>query len=138
MLTRRTPCCLAAVALLVIAGCQDDPTGPSASITGHWGAEHIVLDADAAAAVLEYDCAHGTIDQPLDLDDGRFDLVGTHTFESGGPVGEDDVPDVHPARYQGRVVGSLLTLTITLTDDGRVLGPYLLVRGAPGVLYRCL
>src|SRR3954469_23646810 len=53
---------------------------------GVWGGEHISLTVGSKDAKLEYDCAHGTIDQPLKFDNhGRFNVSGTHTWESGGP-----------------------------------------------------
>jgi hypothetical protein len=127
------------VTLLGLTACGEDSVQPATQIEGKWGAEHIMLVADEAGGVLEYDCAHGTIDESLIPDgDGHFDFVGTHTRETGGPTHVDEQPDIHPARYRGRVSGNTLTLTITLTDSGDVLGPYALVRGEPGRVYKCL
>jgi hypothetical protein len=127
------------VALAGLTACAEDSVQPATQIEGEWGGEHIMLVADDAGGVLEYDCAHGTIDESLITNaDGYFDFVGTHTRETGGPSHVDEEPDIHPARYQGRVSGNTLTLTITLTDSGDVLGPYALVRGEPGLVYKCL
>ena len=131
---------LSIVAILPgLTACGDDSVQPGAQIEGTWGAQHIMLVADNAGGVLEYDCAHGTIDEALIPDaDGQFDFSGTHTRESGGPVHSGEEPEVHAARYRGRVVGDRLTLTVTLTDSGDVLGPYTLVRGDLGRVYKCL
>ncbi len=125
--------------ILLLAACGDGSIPSGTKIEGLWGAEHIELVADSGGALVEYDCAIGTIDSVLILDaNGEFDLVGTHTL-GGGPVNlNDPPPNALPARFQGRVQGNRLELTVTLTNTGDVIGPYILVRGEPGLLYRCL
>ena len=129
---------LALSLILLLAACGEVSSQPGTKIEGLWGAEHLELVADSDGALLEYDCAIGTIDSALILDaNGEFDLVGTHTL-GGGPVNLDDpLPNARPARFQGRIQGKRLELTITLTDTGDVMAPFLLVRGEPGLLW-CL
>jgi hypothetical protein len=123
---------------LFLVGCGDDSVSPGAKIDGVWGADHHELVANSDGALLEYDCAHGSIDSGLVLDsNGRFELEGTHTRE-GGPIDLNNPPDEHPARYQGRLLGDRLVLTVTITDTGDVLGPFTLIRGERGNLYKCL
>ena len=123
---------------LFLAACGSNSVKPGTKIEGLWGAEHLELVANNSGALLEYDCAIGTIDSPLILDaNGKFDLVGTHTV-GGGPVNLNDPPEAQPALFQGRVRDKSLELTVTLTNTGDVIGPYILVRGEPGLLYRCL
>ena len=123
---------------LFLAACGGNSVQPGTKIEGLWGAEHLELLADRYGAHLEYDCASGTIDSALVLDaNGEFDLLGTHTL-GGGPVNLDDPPNARPARFQGRFQGKRLELTVILTDTGDVIGPYILIRGEPGLLYRCL
>ena len=124
--------------ILLLAACGGYSVQPGTKIEGLWGAEHLELLADRYGALLEYDCASGTIDSALILDaNGEFDLLGTHTL-GGGPVNLDDPPNARPARFQGRLQGKRLELTVILTDTGDVIGPYILIRGEPGLLYRCL
>lgn len=118
---------------------------------GEWGGQHVSLTVKETGASIEYDCAHGTIDERVKLDaDGRFDVRGTHEHESGGPstdvsaVNDDDKASPpgaganrHPARYTGRVEGRAMSLTVTLTDDGSTFGKFVLTRGASGSLYKC-
>ena len=106
---------------------------------GVWGGEHIRVQVTESGASIEYDCAHGTMDQPLTLDSqGRFEVKGTHVRERGGPVRRDDKPDSHPARYTGRVEGQTMTLTVTLTDAQDAAGnTYTLTRGDEGHLFKC-
>jgi hypothetical protein len=88
---------------------------------------------------LEYDCAHGKIDQALVADGaGRFDLRGTHTREHEGPIREDEEADTHPARYSGTTDGRTMTLTVTLLDSGEEVGTFKLTRGQAGRILKCL
>ncbi len=127
---------------------------------GSWGGTHIGLSITEGGASLEYDCAHGTIDQRVELDaDGRFDVRGTHEEETGGPppeisISNMDEPDQtktpvatpraastgrgRPARYTGQVTGRKLTLTVTLTDTNLPVGTFSLVYGALPQIRKCL
>jgi hypothetical protein len=122
------------MALLACAGDR-----PEELPAGAWGGEHVSLAVTAEGAVLEFDCAHGTIDEPPRLDsEGRFTLAGVYVRESGGPV-RDDVPeDRHPASYAGRLEGSRLTFSVRLVDAGVDLGPFTAVLGEPATIFKCL
>ena len=51
------------------------------------GGEHIRMIVTEAGAKIEYDCALGTIDEALLLDeDNNFEAQGTHVYERGGPI----------------------------------------------------
>lgn len=53
--------------------------------TGTWGGDHIRLVVSATGATIEYDCAHGTIDEQLLLkEDGSFEAIGVNVFDRGG------------------------------------------------------
>ena len=118
------------------ANCRGSLTGPVNP--GDWGGEHIGLVVAANGATIEYDCASGTIDEPLVASDGLFSAAGTHTRGHGGPIRQDEVQDKHPARYDGRVDGETMTLDVTLTDSGEKLGRYTLVRGRSARVIKCL
>src|ERR1700737_2700187 len=110
---------IATVALLMACS---GPTAPSDGrvAIGAWGGDHLRVDVTPDGGTAEYDCAHGTIDEPLVADrSGRFSASGTHTFDHGGPVRIDEVPNRHPARYDGRVTGDTLQLTVTVTDTAQ-------------------
>lgn len=115
------------------------PPSQSAVALGIWGGEHVRLLVTERGGSLEYDCAHGKIDQALVSDAaGRFDLRGTHTREHGGPIREDEVADTHPARYSGTTDGQTMILTVTLSDSGERVGTFKLTRGQVGWILRCL
>ncbi len=129
---------LALVVAALVAACGG-PLEPS-DLAGVWGGDHAEASFDSAgAATLQYDCAHGTIVAPITIGgDGALTATGTHVREHGGPVQEGETEDSHPARYDGAVRGDRFTFTVTLTDDGSVIGPFTVRRGEPGRLFRCL
>ena len=46
-----------------------------------WGGDHVRLEVTRNGAELEFDCATGTITEPLPDTDGTFSLKGTFTPE---------------------------------------------------------
>ena len=110
-----------------------------ADLIGVWGGEHIGMVVSDSSAILDYDCAHGFIDEPLEPDDnGEFEVVGVHVFEHGGPIRVDETPDEHPALYKGQIEGKVMTLKVTLTDNGEEIGTFTLTLGAVPNVYKCL
>jgi hypothetical protein len=117
------------------------PTSPNEGrvAIGAWDGDHLRVDVTSGGGTTEYDCAHGSIDEPLVADrDGRFSASGTHTFEHGGPIRVDEVPNRHPARYDGRVVGDMLQLTVTVTDTQQLVGSFAVTRAGVPRLAKCL
>jgi hypothetical protein len=106
---------------------------------GAWGGDHVNLLVVGTGGTLEYDCAHGTIDQPFLVDSsGRFDLAGTHTREHGGPIRVGEKENKRPARYTGTTDGRTMTLTVTLTGSNERLGTFTLTRGQTARILKCL
>ena len=105
---------------------------------GTWGGVHISMEVTAKGAAIEYDCAHGTISEPLRVDnDGRFQAKGTHVREHGGPIRNEETPVSHPASYSGKVNDKTITLTVTLTDSSETIGTFTLTQGSEGQLFKC-
>ncbi len=129
---------LIAALLLTAAGpCSKDLAGPIAP--SEWGGQHVGLIVLATGGTLEYDCASGTIDQPIvAATNGNFVALGTHTRGHGGPSMVDEIPDRHPARYDGWTDGETMRISVTLTDSGEKLGDFTLVRGQSPHVFRCL
>lgn len=106
--------------------------------TGLWGGDHIRLDVTETGATIDYDCAHGTIDRKIVPDAaGRFDAVGTHVREHGGPIRKDEEEDAHPAKYTGQIQNNTMTLTVTETDKNITVGTFTLVYGENGRVMKC-
>jgi len=107
--------------------------------TGHWGGDRIGLEVTDKGLRADLDCAHGAVDEPLKLDsDGRFDAKGSYIQESPGPEREGQLLSSKPARYVGRVQGSTMTLTITLTETGQTIGPFSLTKDRAPRIVKCL
>jgi hypothetical protein len=126
---------MALVLAAVAAGCGT-PSTPSLMPTGLWGGDHIALTVDDRSAHAELDCAHGDI--PIRLPDAPFTVAGTFVRERGGPIRVDETLDSHPAMYVASTSGSVMTLTIRLTDSGELVGTFTLTRGATGRIVKCL
>jgi hypothetical protein len=115
-------------------GGTDAPRVPS----GTWGGDRIRLDVTSSGAKIEYDCAHGTIDEAIVVDGtSRFSVAGTHTFERGGSSRSGKAPDRHPARYDGRVVGDTMEITVTVADTNRRIGRFMLFLNHSARLVKC-
>jgi hypothetical protein len=128
---------LLAASFATAAQCPNGVAGTV--VTGSWGGQHIGLTATAGASQIEYDCAAGTIDGPIVLDGaGRFTATGTHTIGHGGPMRIDEVPDTHPARYDGRIRGNRMELSVALTDRNQDIGTFTLERDKNPLVVRCL
>lgn len=120
--------------LTAILACADPPA-PEAE--GLWGGPVASLSLSRAGGALAYSCGAGTIDSMWTLSrEGRFTATGKHFF-GGGPVPPEGHPP-HPARYTGRIDGSVMILTITVTDLVQTLGPFRLVRNGPVVRELCV
>ncbi|HSP93191.1 MAG TPA: hypothetical protein VLU06_01475 [Thermoanaerobaculia bacterium] len=125
-----------AVATLGLCPPGGEPKRVSA---GQWGAMGIAMEVTESGATIEYDCAHGTIDQPLVLDaDGRFDVKGHHFREHGGPIREGEESRGEPVRYVGQVTGDSMTLTVKPEGSDSPIGNHQLVRGKMGRIHKCL
>ncbi len=112
---------------------------PSSLLNGNWGGLHVSMIVTAKSITANFDCSHGTIDQPVQTDSkGHFSALGTYTIEKGGPVSQGNEPAAQGATYSGTVSGKSLTFTITLTSNNQQLGPYSLTYGSTGKVTKCL
>lgn len=111
---------------------------PDKILSGQWGGDHVSLSIGDSAAAVEFDCAHGSVNEAIVRDgEGRFDARGRYVREHGGPVRPDEPEDTQPARYTGAVEGRSMSLTVLLEDGGSV-GPFGLTMGDEGRLLKCL
>ena len=121
-----------------LAACTLNPP-PARVPPSLWGGPHVSLEVSDGGARVEFDCAHGTVDEPFLLDsDGRFDLRGAYVREHGGPIREGEPEERRAASYSGRFRGTRLDFSIRLIDDGTVIGPFTAVRDRPPELLKCL
>ena len=107
----------------VVAGTLLGACRPDRVPNGTWGGDHVSLTVGDDGGRVEFDCAHGSVDRPIMLDDeGRFSTVGTFVPEHG-PRLADESAQSRPARYAGRLEKGKVTFTVTVEgEDGR--GPF--------------
>ena len=117
-------------ACALLAGCRGERVP-----NGGWGGDHVLLTVTDNGGRVEFNCAHGTLDHPLRLDDeGRFNVVGTFAPEHAGPVLQPE--ESRPARYAGRIDRDKIEFTVTLEGQtGR--GPYTVALAKKTKLEKC-
>src|SRR5579871_2068688 len=103
-----------------------------------WGGRGISVRNGPSGASIEFDCARGSTEQPIQPDaSGEFSVSGTYTPERGGPVRRDEVPENLHATYKGNIVGDTMTLEVILAGDGGTLPAFTLKRGSGGRVVKC-
>lgn len=107
-------------------------------LVGLWGGEHISMQVTEQRTTIEYDCAHGTIDQRITLDRrGRFDVPGMQVPEHGGPVRRNEQPSGYPVRFAGQVNGKTMKLSVKNSATKALIGDFTLVYGSEPKLRKC-
>jgi hypothetical protein len=125
---------LGAVVILA-SGCATLEGKPT-HLIGVWGGPHAGIQFQGGLADVQFDCASGTIDEPLGLE-GKFLVKGTYRTGAAGPIRVGQIFRSQPATYSGEVVKTVMTLNVML-EDGTALGPFTLTQGAAPELTRCL
>jgi hypothetical protein len=135
MLTRT-----AGILFVLSATCGGGPAAPGQQRlpSGQWGGQHAGMEVTDAGAQLEFDCAHGRIDQAITLSEsGRFDVKGTYAPERPGPRREDE-NTARTVRYIGQVNGKAMKLTIAASDSSSdAIASYTLEHGKAPVIRKC-
>ncbi len=119
----RIPVILSALAVLT---CPTPTSTPITEVGGTWGGDNVGLIVNGTDVHIHIGCTLGDAVGPISPDaNGRFVASGTYNVDAY-PV---DRGIIHPASFSGQITGQTMTLTVTLTDTGRVLGPVTLVYG---------
>ena len=106
--------------------------------TETWGGEHVRIEFNDGEARVDFDCAHGTITDPLKTDsEGRFALDGTYVRDGPGPIRLNAPRVSQPARYSGTIKGEEMSLSVTLNKTSEELGTFTLRRGSEGLIRKC-
>lgn len=112
-------------------------TSAQRQLSGLWGGMHVTLETSERGASLEFDCATGTIREPIVLDSaGHFDVAGSYNREGPGPVRQGVQTD-SSARYSGTVTGEEMTLAVRLEGSSEPLLNLSLTRGKQGKIQKC-
>jgi len=119
----------------VMAACAALPQKP-AYLSGPWGGQGVEMLVEGGITSVAFDCAAGTIDVALPAS-GPFSAQGTYRPGQGGPVRVGQIFTSKRATYSGTITDDQMTLAIRVEDDTPI-GPFVLTRGIPGQLNRCL
>jgi len=114
----------------LLAACREDVVP-----NGAWGGDHVLVTVTDNGGRVEFNCAHGSFDRPLKLDDaGHFNVIGTFVPEHAGAVLRPE--EARPARYTGRVDRDKIEFMVTLEGQtGR--GPYTVALAKDPKLEKC-
>ena len=120
--------------VIATLACSAATSTPIYEVVGTWGGDNAGMIVTGADVHVHIGCTLGDATGPIRPDaDGRFELPGTYNVDAH-PV---DRGIIHPASFSGRIVGATMTLTVTLTDTARVLGPVTLTYGKDPVMGPC-
>ena len=112
--------------IVTLLACSTATSTPITEVAGTWGGDNAGLIVSSTAVHVHIGCTLGDAVGPIRPDsEGRFEASGTYNVDAY-PV---DRGIVHLARFNGRIVGETMTLTVTLTDVAQVLGPVTLIYG---------
>jgi hypothetical protein len=113
------------------------PATAGQKLSGLWGGLHVRLEISDQGATLEFDCASGSISEPILLDSaGRFDVAGSYTRQGPGPVRQGVKGDT-PAHYSGVVTGETMELSLRLEGSSEPVFDLSLTRGKQGKITKC-
>ena len=120
----------AAIAVVIgmsgVLACSAATSTPPTDLVGTWGGDNAGMIVSANDIHVHIGCTLGDAKAPIQTDpNGRFQLEGTYNVDAY-PV---DRGITHPAVFSGRINRQTMTLTVTLTDIARVLGPVTLTYG---------
>ena len=124
------------IAAVLAAGCESLVIKPT-HVGGIWGGPHAGIVFEGGLAEVQFDCAAGTIDDPIAARDGPFMVKGSYRAGASGPVRVGQIYRNQRATYSGEIAKKVMTLNVLL-EDNTALGPFTLTEGQPPQLTRCL
>ncbi|MFN8579607.1 MAG: hypothetical protein U0163_01320 [Gemmatimonadaceae bacterium] len=111
---------------------------PGVALVGTWGGQDISLELTATGGTISHGCAGGSLAEPLVPDNsGRVHATGEEVAGMGAPPPPGYIPPRYAVRYDGRVDGNRLTLTVTPIDNPSLAAKYTAVRGRAPQIYYC-
>jgi hypothetical protein len=124
----------AILSILAVVACSAATSTPITNPTGTWGGDDAGMIITGTDVHVHIGCTLGDAVGPIRTDaDGRFEASGTYNVDAY-PV---DRGITHPATFSGQIVGQTMTLTVSLTDTARVLGPVTLTYGKEPKMGTC-
>jgi len=112
--------------ILALIACSAATPTPITDVVGTWGGDNAGLIVNGTDVHVHIGCTLGDAIGPIVAgENGRFEVSGTYNVDAY-PVNRGIT---HPASFTGQIVGQTMTLTVSLTDITRVLGPVTLIYG---------
>ena len=112
--------------IFAFIACSAATPTPITDVVGTWGGDNAGLIVNGTDVHVHIGCTLGDAVGPIVSDpNGRFEVSGTYNVDAY-PVNRGIT---HPASFTGQIVGQTMTLTVSLTDITRVLGPVTLIYG---------
>jgi hypothetical protein len=122
----RIPAIVSILAMVSILACSAATSARITEVSGTWGGDNAGMIVTNTDVHVHIGCTLGDAVGPIHPDaDGRFEATGTYNVDAY-PV---DRGITHPATFSGQVIGQTMTLTVSLSDTARVLGPVTLIYG---------
>jgi hypothetical protein len=122
----RIPAIVSIVAMVSILACSAATSARITEVSGTWGGDNAGMIVTNTDVHVHIGCTLGDAVGPIHPDaDGRFEATGTYNVDAY-PI---DRGITHPATFSGQVIGQTMTLTVSLSDTARVLGPVTLIYG---------
>ncbi|HMG71433.1 MAG TPA: hypothetical protein VK544_09995 [Gemmatimonadaceae bacterium] len=119
---------------LAILACSAATSTPITDVAGTWGGDNAGMIVTGTDVHVHIGCTLGDATGPIRPDaNGLFEVPATYNVDAY-PVNRGIT---HPAIFTGRIVGETMTLTVTLTDTARVLGPVTLTFGKEPMMGPC-
>ena len=116
----------AILSIFTVLACSAATSTPITDVVGTWGGDNAGLIVSDTDVHVHIGCTLGDAVGPINPDaNGRFEATGTYNVNAY-PV---DRGITHPATFSGQIIEQTMTLTVSLTDTARVLGPVTLVYG---------
>jgi hypothetical protein len=132
----------ALITTLLFACAKVETVAPATQITallGKWGGQSIELNATDTNVKLTFDCATGEIVKKVNFTNNLLAEEGTFTQFSGNvPINVNNPPQAKPVKYEGKLSGNELTLTIKSSDGSTIIGTYTITKDQAGKIFRCL
>ncbi len=116
----------AILSTFAVLSCSAATSTRITEVAGTWGGDNAGLIVSDTDVHVHIGCTLGDAVGPIRPDaEGRFVASGTYNVDAF-PV---DRGILHPAQFTGQITGLTMTLTVSLTDTARVLGPVSLIYG---------
>ncbi|MES2795615.1 MAG: hypothetical protein V4683_06610 [Bacteroidota bacterium] len=125
--------------ILVFIACQKSISPEPINTLGLWGGSGVQLEVTENNSFFDMDCASANINSKLKTTGNQVvEQFGTYTYEHGGPIAIDEKPDLHPAKFRGKIVNDSMFIFITILDQKRADISLNLKRNSSGLVFKCL